>query len=156
MARWQAAGIERNRQRVDIEIAGDLAVLRQRLLATGWQVQPPADWEAALRLLDDGLAPAQRPVLPLALDAHPERLLLRRIDPADPRRIEVLRLWPAPARLENGASLWVVRFEVMQLRQRLHLLHLWKPDPPTHALPADLQRLGQDTDGALRVLLHAR
>lgn len=156
MARWQAAGIERNRQRVDIEIAGDLAVLRQRLLATGWQVQPPADWEAALRLLDDGLAPAQRPVLPLALDAHPERLLLRRIDPADPRRIEVLRLWPAPARLENGASLWVARFEVMQLRQRLHLLHLWKPDPPTHALPADLQRLGQDTDGALRVLLHAR
>ena len=37
---------------------------------------------------------------------------------------------------------------------RLRLLNLWKPNPPAHALPADLQGLA-DADG-LRVLTHPR
>ncbi len=32
--------------------------------------------------------------------------------------------------------------------------HLWKPDPPAHALPADLQSLGDAR--ALRVLARPR
>src|SRR5690606_7505258 len=85
--RWQAQGIGEDHQRFDLEIAGDIEMLRQRLQARGWRVQPAADWVAALGLLDDDLSPAQRPVLPLALDAHPERLLLRRADRNDPERI---------------------------------------------------------------------
>ena len=81
-------------------------------------------------------------------------MLLRRPDPADPERIEVLRIWPAPVRLDDGSTLWVARYDVMQLRRRLHLLNLWKPDPPAHALPADLQALGDAR--ALRVLAHPR
>lgn len=153
-ATWEARGVGDPRQRFDLEIAGELAPLRARLEARGWRVQPAADWVAVLGLLDDDVAPAQRPVLPLALDAHPERLLLRRADPADPHRIEVLRLWPAPARLDDGTPLWVARYDTMQLRRRLRLLNLWKPDPPAHALPADLQGLA-DADG-LRVLAHPR
>ena len=149
-----AAARYRSRQRFDLEIAGDLAPLRARLEARGWRVQPAADWVAVLGLLDDDVAPTQRPVLPLALDAHPERLLLRRADPADPHRIEVLRLWPAPARLDDGTPLWVARYDTMQLRRRLRLLNLWKPDPPAQALPADLQGLA-GADG-LRVLAHPR
>ncbi|HEY1069893.1 MAG TPA: VTT domain-containing protein [Thermomonas sp.] len=154
VATWEAQGVGDPRQRFDLEIAGDLAPLRARLEARGWRVQPAADWVAVLGLLDDGVAPTQRPVLPLALDAHPERLLLRRADPADPHRIEVLRLWPAPARLDDGTPLWVARYDTMQLRRRLRLLNLWKPDPPAHALPADLQGLA-GADG-LRVLAHPR
>jgi membrane protein DedA with SNARE-associated domain len=154
VAAWEVQGLRDPRQRFDLEIAGELAPLRARLEARGWRVQPAADWVAVLGLLDDDVAPAQRPVLPLALDAHPERLLLRRADPADPHRIEVLRLWPAPARLDDGTPLWVARYDTMQLRRRLRLLNLWKPDPPAHALPADLQGLA-DADG-LRVLAHPR
>ena len=153
-ATWEARGVGDPRQRFDLEIAGELAPLRARLEARGWRVQPAADWVAVLGLLDDDVAPAQRPVLPLALDAHPERLLLRRAAPTDPHRIEVLRLWPAPARLDDGTPLWVARYDTMQLRRRLRLLNLWKPDPPAHALPADLQGLA-DADG-LRVLAHPR
>ena len=53
-------------------------------------------------------------------------------------RIEVLRVWPAPARLEDGTPLWVARFETMQARKRLRLLMLWKPMPTTTGLPADI------------------
>lgn len=153
-ADWRAHGIGDPRHRFDLEIAGPLDVLQQRLLAQGWQVQPAADWVAVLGLLDDGLAPGQRPVLPLALDARPEALLLRRADPADPTRIAVLRLWPAPARLADGTPLWVARYDTMQLRRRLRLLNLWKPDPPAHALPPALATLAADP--RLQLVAHPR
>ncbi len=150
---WRAQGVSDPRQRFDIEVAGNIDLLKTRLQSNGWQVQPAADWVDALRLLDDDVAPAQRPVLPLALDAHPERLLLRRMNAANPERIEVLRVWPAPARLADGDTLWVARYDVMQLRRRLRLLTLWQPEPPTNGLPADLQAMD---DAALQVLAHPR
>jgi hypothetical protein len=71
-----------------------------------------------------------------------------------PTQIEVLRVWPAPVRVADGTPLWVARYENMQLRRRLRLLTLWKPEPPAHALPKDLQML--DADNALQVLTHPR
>ncbi|WP_240125368.1 bifunctional DedA family/phosphatase PAP2 family protein [Thermomonas alba] len=155
LADWRAHGIHDPRHRFDLEIAGPLDVLQQRLLAQGWQVQPAADWLAVLGLLDDGLTPAQRPVLPLALDARPEALLLRRADPVDPERIAVLRLWPAPARLADGTPLWVARYDQMRLRRRLRLLTLWTPTTPTHALPPELATLA-DADRRLQLVAHPR
>ena len=114
--------------------------MQQRLQAQGWREQPAADWVRVLGLLDDDRPLADKPVLPLALDAHPERLLLRRAS-ADRSRIEVLRLWPAPAQLDEGAPLWVARYERMQAQTRLRLLTLWKPMPHGAALPADLQAI---------------
>ena len=154
LAQWQAHGLGAEDVRFDLEIAGDIDRLRQRLQHAGWQSQAPADWLAAVGLLDDDLPANARPVLPLALEAHPERLLLRRADPRDNARIELLRVWPAPARLDDDTPLWVARYDTMQLRQRLRLLTLWQPLPPVHALPSDLQALGSDT--ALKVRLHPR
>jgi hypothetical protein len=103
-------------------------------------VQPAADWVSVLGLLDDERTLADKPVLPLALDAHPERLLMRRTT-ADPTRIEVLRIWPAPARLDDGTRVWVGRHEHMQAHTRLRLLTLWQPLPHGEGLPADLKAL---------------
>ena len=50
-------------------------------------------------------------------------------DLVDLDRIEVLRVWPAPARLSSGTPLWVARYEQMQAREHLRLLTLWLPEP---------------------------
>lgn len=113
MRNWQAQGMANASVRFDLEVAGDLATLQGTLLKHGWRAQTAADWVTALRLLDDSTPAAERPVLPVALSAHPERLLLRRTS-SDPARIEVLRVWPAPVRLADGTPLWVARYERMQ------------------------------------------
>jgi membrane protein DedA with SNARE-associated domain len=139
LVQWQAHGIPDPRH-FDLQAAGDLRPLQQRLQAQGWRVQPQADWISVLGLLDDDRSLARKPVLPLALDAHPERLLLRRTG-NDPRWIEVLRIWPAPAQLDDGTALWVGRYERMHAHTRLRLLTLWHPVPQAGTLPADLQAL---------------
>jgi len=135
-AAWWTHGLH-DARRFDIEIAGHLQPLQRRLLAQGWQVQPEADWMSVLGLLDDDTPAQHQPVLPIALDAHREALLLRRMgDRVD--LIQVLRIWPAPARLDDGTPLWVARFETMQARKPLRLLMLWKPLPSTTGLPTDV------------------
>ena len=137
MADWRAHGLHDTRG-FDLEVAGPLQPLQQQLQAHGWQVQPEADWISVLGLLDDDTPLVERPVLPVALDAHPEELLLRRTG-GQPDRIDVLRLWTAPARIDDGTPLWVGRFETMQVRRRLRLLMLWKPLPVPAGLPADVR-----------------
>ncbi|MEO6154542.1 MAG: LssY C-terminal domain-containing protein, partial [Thermomonas sp.] len=151
---WWAHGLHDARS-FDIEIAGNLQPLQARLRAQGWRVQAEADWVSLLGLLDDSRPLSRQPVLPIALDARPEAVLLRRkTTHAD--QIEVLRVWPAPARLEDGTPLWVGRFESMQARKRLRLLVLWKPLPSTTGLPADLRAViatfpQRNVDGRIRV-----
>ncbi len=159
MADWWAHGLQDTRG-FDIEIAGHLQPLRRQLQAHGWRVQPEANWIGVLGLLDDDTPLAERPVLPIALDAHPEELLLRRKgDQAD--RIDVLRLWSAPARIADGTPLWVGRFETMQARRRLRLLLLWKPLPPQTGLPGDVRASfstfpHQEVDGIIHVRTDTR
>ena len=138
-AQWELHGLA-DVGRFDLQVSGDLDALRWRLELQGWRVQLPTDWVAALGLLDDALPLADKPVLPIALAGHPERLLLRR-QGTTPRELDVLRVWPAPARLASGRPLWVARYERMQARERLRLLTLWQPEPGPHALPADLRAL---------------
>lgn len=153
-ADWWAHGLHDTRS-FDIEIAGALQPLRERLLAQGWRVQPEAGWISVLGLLDETRPLPRQPVLPIALDAHPEEMLLRR-NSGHADQIEVLRVWPAPARLEDGTPLWVGRFETMQARKRLRLLMLWKPLPSAAGLPVDMRSAlsmfpHQDADGRMRV-----
>ena len=138
-AQWELHGLA-DAGRFDLQVGGGIDGLRRRLEMQGWRVQPPTDWVAALGLLDDALPLTDKPVLPIALAGHPERLLLRR-QGATPREIEVLRVWPAPARLASGRPLWVARYERMQARERLRLLTLWQPEPGPHALPPDLRAM---------------
>ncbi|HRO64193.1 VTT domain-containing protein [Thermomonas sp.] len=155
-AQWQAQGLEQGRRPFDLEIAGDPALLQGLLEARGWKVQVPMDWSDAPELLDEDTPPTQRPVLPVALEARPERLLLRRAVAGGDDRIEVLRVWPAPARLDGGAPLWAVRYETLHLRRLLRLASLWMPEPPAHALPVDLANLPDASQGRLRVVAHPR
>ncbi|RZA17941.1 MAG: phosphatase PAP2 family protein, partial [Lysobacteraceae bacterium] len=134
METWWTQGLGDPR-RFDVEIAGDLGRVQQRLQAQGWHAQAPADWVSVLGLLDDELRQDEAPVLPRGLDGHPEHLLLRRTR-AQGDGIDVLRLWPAPARLQDGTALWVGRYEHMRSRKVLRLLMLWQPVP--ERLPADL------------------
>ncbi|MFS8137577.1 MAG: bifunctional DedA family/phosphatase PAP2 family protein [Thermomonas sp.] len=151
---WWRHGLH-DARRFDIEIAGRLQPLQQRLQSQGWQVQPEADWMSVLGLLDDDNAAQHQPVLPIALDARREALLLRRMgERAD--RIQVLRIWPAPARLDDGTPLWVARFETMQVRKPLRLLMLWKPLPAVTGLPTDVDTVLAtfphiEDDGRMRV-----
>ncbi|MDI1252540.1 bifunctional DedA family/phosphatase PAP2 family protein [Thermomonas sp.] len=153
-ADWWVHGLHDTRS-FDIEIAGALQPLQERLVAQGWRVQPEAGWISVLGLLDETRPLPRQPVLPIALDAHPEEMLLRRKS-GHADQIEVLRVWPAPARLEDGTPLWVGRFETMQARKRLRLLMLWKPLPSTAGMPADMRSAistfpHQDADGRIRV-----
>lgn len=154
--RWQAQGLEQGRRPFDLEIAGDPALLQRLLEARGWTGQAPMDWSDAPELLDEDTPAAQRPVMPVALEARPERLLLRREVPDGSDRIEVLRVWPAPVRLESGTPLWAVRYETMRQRRLLRLLSLWMPEPPAHVLPAELETLPDVSEGRLRVVAHPR
>jgi len=126
---------------LDIQVAGPLAPLQARLEANGWSMQPQADWFAALNLLDDDIAPAEQPILPATVDARAEALLMRRS--IDARTVQVLRLWRAPLRLDEGQPLWVGTTQTLVWTQPLWgLFNLWQPvdnhDAAFDALRANL------------------
>jgi membrane protein DedA with SNARE-associated domain/membrane-associated phospholipid phosphatase len=127
---------------LDLQVAGPLAPLKARLEAQGWRTQPQADWAAALHLLDDKVPPAGKPVLPATLDAASEALLMRR-DLADDR-VEVLRLWRAPARLDDGAELWFGTSQSMRYTRPFGALGLWQPRPDAREVHAGLRELLQE------------
>ena len=152
---------------LDVQAAGDLAQLRQRLQAAGWRVQPQAGWEQALQMLDTDIDGEQVPVLPAALDTRVEALLMLRPGNA-PGQIHALRLWPSSERLQPGdLPLWLGTAQTLQFQHHLGLIGLWRPirgtDPALeavrHAL-ADLEPatgVHPDTgQPVLRVQLPAR
>lgn len=115
---------------LDVQIAGPLLPLQRRMQASGWEVQPQADWVATLNLLDDDITPQQQPVLPATLDTEAETLLLRRPG-TDANEAEVLRLWRAPVRLADGTPLWVGTTQTLQYVEPFELFGLWVPHTDT-------------------------
>ena len=114
------------RRTLDLQIAGPLEPLAQRLRASGWHEQRQANWVDVLGLLDDDRASAEQPVLPGTLDARAESLLLRREGPR-PGTLQALRLWPAPARLDDGTTLWIGTTQALAWTHPLHAFGLWRP-----------------------------
>lgn len=129
---WENLPLQRNerdaslRWPLDVQVAGSLAPLRQRLQTRGWQVQPQAGWVATLRLLDRQAPPARLPVLPATLDAQAEEVLLRHPG-ARADEIHVLRLWRAPALLDDGTPLWLGSSQGMRLTRPWSAFALWQP-----------------------------
>ena len=112
---------------LDVQVAGPLAPLRQRLEAAGWRVQPQARWEQAVNLLDTDGEPDQVPVLPATLGARTEALLMVKDTPERNLR-HVLRLWPTPVHLQPGdVPLWVGTTQVLHLKHDLGLIVTWRP-----------------------------
>jgi hypothetical protein len=118
----------RRRWSLDLQIAGPLAPLQLALEAHGWRVQPQADWTGTIGLLDDDIPADQQPVLPATLDAHTEVLLMLH-EGATPDRLYALRLWPAPAALEDGTALWLGSTQRLYLARPLDAVALWRPEP---------------------------
>ena len=57
-----------------------------------------------------------------------------------PGELHVLRLWPAPARMSDGAPLWIGSSQAMRLVHPLNAFALWQPlaaaQPEAHAAVA--------------------
>jgi len=112
---------------LDVQVAGPLAPLRQRLEAQGWRVQPQARWEQALNLLDTDATPEQVPVLPATLEARTEALLMVR-ESSVPGRRYALRLWPSAVRLEPGqVPLWIGTAQTLHYTVSFNLIASWRP-----------------------------
>ncbi len=112
---------------LDVQVAGPLEPVLQRLQANGWSVQPQADWMAALTLLDGDVPRWRQPVLPATLGAEAETVLLRRPGDGD-ADIRVLRLWRAPQRLTDGTPLWMGTTQVLRHARPFGLFGLWVPE----------------------------
>ena len=130
---WATLPLQRNEREasqrwpLDVQIAGELAPVRQRLQARGWQVQPQAGWIATLGLLDARTPAARQPVLPATFDARAEVLLLRRPGPRA-GELQVVRLWRAPARFDDGTPLWLGSTQTLRHTRPLSAFALWQPD----------------------------
>ena len=118
----------RRRWPLDLQVAGPLDPLQSAMLAKGWRVQPQADWLATIALLDDDVAAQEQAVLPATLDAHAEALLLLR-DGERPGEQFALRLWAAPASLDDGTPLWLGSAQTLHLTRPLGAFALWRPLP---------------------------
>jgi hypothetical protein len=127
---------QRRRWPLDVQVAGSLDPLRERLEARGWHVQPQADWIATLGLLDDDTSASEQPVLPATLDAQAETLLMVHPGGRDDEEF-VLRLWRAPVRLDDGTPLWIGTSQTLRLNKPLAVAALWLPvsdDGRAHAM----------------------
>lgn len=138
---WRALPARRNerssgrRWPLDLQVAGPLDRLRGALVARGWREQRQADWLDVLGLLDDDRAPSAQAVLPATLGAEAEVLLMRRPGPAAGQE-QVLHVWRAPARLDDGSPLWLGSAQAMRHVRVLDTMALWQPVPDNDA--ADL------------------
>ena len=124
-----------NRHPLSIQYAGDPAALTTALAAAGWAPALVLDWENAMRLLSPSLPLDELPVIPQVHDGRHEALILTRA--AGPDRREVLRLWPARFRLEDGTPLWVGNVSRQRKDVVLELVVVPATIPHDFALPTD-------------------
>ncbi len=124
---------------LELQVAGPLEPLQAQLHGQGWRVQAQANWTATLGLLDDDVPAERQAVLPATLGAEAESLLLRRAD-AD-GRLQVLRLWRAPALLADGTALWIGVTQTLEYERPLSgLFGIWLPVPDNDAAFIALRR----------------
>jgi hypothetical protein len=131
---------DRNAWPLNLQYAGSLSSLRQRLERRGWTVAAAAGWDSLLRSLDKAADAETLPVLPAAHNGHGDALLMsRRVAGEDVR--EVLYLWPAPLRLTPGdVPVWQGTVARMRLERRLDLFSLWQIESDQSAARAPLRR----------------
>jgi hypothetical protein len=117
---------------LDLQVAGSLDRLRGALVARGWREQRQADWLDVLGLLDDDRAPSAQAVLPATLGAEAEVLLMRRSGPGQGDE-QVLHVWRASVRLDDGSPLWLGSAQAMHHVRVLDTMGLWQPVPDNDA-----------------------
>lgn len=131
--RYDLAG--RPKQPLDLQWAGDLADIRTRLDAGGWQAPEAFDGINLLRWLSGSSPVEALPVLP-QVHAGMHQALMRRLPVGDETQI-LLRLWPAGARLDSGEPLWLGHLTLQRARS---LYWLWRY-PVAEPQPLDAETL---------------
>jgi hypothetical protein len=111
---------------LNVQYAGHLAALNQQLLAHGWSSQAPAGWIEFLQVLNANITPATLAVLPASLEGRAETMLM--VHPGDsPDTRFVLRLWPAPYRIEPGARpLWIGSAQTLRFVRQWNFVSFWR------------------------------
>jgi hypothetical protein len=120
----------RRRWPLDVQVAGPLTPVQAALEAQGWRAQPQADWTATVGLLDEDTPLREQVVLPATLDAQAESLLMLH-DGEHPGELHALRLWPAPATLDDGTPLWLGSTQTLRASRLFGVVSLWQPEPDT-------------------------
>lgn len=134
---------------LNVQYAGRLVELRARLLLAGWEDYDTGGWTGLLQTLDKDASPDDLPILPSAHEGRAEALVMvRRGD--DDARLQVLRLWEGPARLEpGGVTVWIGTVQELRFTKRLDFFSYWEAQPAEATLlPALLDSL-PDFDAAL-------
>lgn len=125
---------------LNLQYAGDIHALRERLAAAGWQPGPQANLETLLAILDKGATPETLPVLPASHNGHGDALLMSHPGPTPDTRL-VLHLWFAPLALGADAMpVWQGTVALLHFGQELSLFQVWRVQ---HDSPAGLDALEQ-------------
>jgi membrane protein DedA with SNARE-associated domain len=139
--RFDLAG--RPKQPLNLQWAGRLDTLAERLDARGWQPPEPVRGINLLRWLSGSAPVGTLPVLP-QVHAGMHQVLMRRL-PVDAETQILLRLWPAGAALDSGEPLWLGHLSLQRARS---LYWLWRY-PVTEAQAVDAEMLLAPLDLAM-------
>jgi len=145
---WQQLPAARSRigadgsRRFDLQFAGDLHALGQRLGAAGWSNAPGMSRAGLGAMFRPSPVPEALPHLSRDFAGRPEELRLRlRLEPG---QTAVLRLWDSGMRLEPASTpVWLGQIEALRVDRRLGMVWVWRRSGDDAAL---LQRLEHDLD----------
>ncbi|MDD3764135.1 MAG: LssY C-terminal domain-containing protein [Nevskiales bacterium] len=137
----------RDKQPLQLQWAGDLADIRTALQAADWTALPPLSGGNVLRWLTDASGVADLPVLPQVHAGHNPSLSARRVIGAEEE--DLLRLWPAGARLADGRPIWVGSITRLQAQTLYRLLTY--PAAAPMAVDVDAALAGLAAAGELRI-----
>ena len=120
--------VGRHRQPLFIQWHGDLAAVRDALLAAGWREPPPFDGVTALRWLASELPLAELPLLPRVHDGRHEALVMTHAEKG-PERQWTLRLWRAHVAM-GGRPLWLGIITPQSLHSPMPWFRYPRTEPP--------------------------
>lgn len=127
---------------LNLQYAGRIQPLRERLAAAGWEPGPKAEIQTLLASLDKKTTPETLPVLPASHEGFGDALLMSRPGPEPDTRL-MLHLWFAPLALEPGqVPVWQGTAALLKFGQEWSIFQVWRiqPDSPV-ALDAVQQAL---------------
>jgi len=146
-----------SRHPLNLQYAGGLADLRDRLADRGWEPGSRLGWDTAMKLLSPSLPLAELPVIPHVHDGCHETLTLVKQASAASRL--VLRLWPTPYRIDGETPLWIGNVTAQYKRTILNLLVIPTTDAetqgPLEAVRGDFSGLSPSRPAGSGLLLRA-
>jgi len=114
---------------LNLQYAGRLDDIHDRLAAKGWEPGSRLSWGTAIKLLSPSLPLTEFPIIPHVHKGHHEALALVRHSPPDGRL--VLRLWATPYRIDGKTPLWIGNVTAQYKQVILDLLAIPTTDADT-------------------------